>query len=364
MLKSKENLVVKASIAVVIGLLLTLMAACGQQTGSPGGAGTGGATAPSSGGATGQPAGSAEVTLNYVTYAPGSGPYGIAVGHADVVGKNSYLKLVVQPSKSSTVPRLVAAGEGDLGITTSVVFYEAYNGAGEFTGDQLDGLRLLQVGSDNYFGVITSDKTGIKTVPDLKGHKYTHIPSTRECVLLTELILGAYGLDPDNDVVSLKAESPSSAFQDLAEGRTEATAAGLLGSKVQELATKVTPVVLPVEPAKRAEIMKECPAFTPIETPEGQPYPAGIPVLNSPDTVFAREDFDETLAYDLVKTIVEHDNELSEVLPPTLRGWSKERAVQKVGVPYHPGAIKYYREIGIWNDEMEQYQQQVLAQGK
>ena len=32
------------------------------------------------------------------------------------------------------------------------------------------------------------------------------------------------------------------------------------------------------------------------------------------------------------------------------KGFTGKRMANKVGLPYHPGAIKFYKEMGIWKD--------------
>jgi TRAP-type uncharacterized transport system substrate-binding protein len=63
----------------------------------------------------------------------------------------------------------------------------------------------------------------------------------------------------------------------------------------------------------------------------------------------------------MVKALVENYNELKAV-NPVLADWKPEVAVREMPVPYHPGAIKYYKEKGLWSSKMDQLQQKVLAE--
>lgn len=58
------------------------------------------------------------------------------------------------------------------------------------------------------------------------------------------------------------------------------------------------------------------------------------------------EDLSEDLVYDLTKTMWEHSGELSGMLS-CLNDFSLEKALDGITTEYHPGAIKYYQEVGI-----------------
>jgi hypothetical protein len=77
---------------------------------------------------------------------------------------------------------------------------------------------------------------------------------------------------------------------------------------------------------------------------------------------------DETLAYSMVKVMMEHFDQYKGNAPGA-NGWALERQkFEQSFVPYHPGAIRYFREIGVWTEEAEAlnqanlFRQQVLKQ--
>jgi hypothetical protein len=57
---------------------------------------------------------------------------------------------------------------------------------------------------------------------------------------------------------------------------------------------------------------------------------------------------DEQLAYDLTRTLFEKKSELQSIHPEA-RHLAPERAIAGSPAAYHPGAIRYYQERGVWN---------------
>jgi TRAP-type uncharacterized transport system substrate-binding protein len=69
------------------------------------------------------------------------------------------------------------------------------------------------------------------------------------------------------------------------------------------------------------------------------------------------------VAYALVKTTFENLDDLRGV-HRYYKQWGLESAVKNVPVPMHPGAIKYYKEKGVWGAEQEATQRKLLSQAQ
>ena len=92
--------------------------------------------------------------------------------------------------------------------------------------------------------------------------------------------------------------------------------------------------------------------------------PAGINVTGWTLNFVVRERVPDDVVYTILKTIYEHTNELVAVHKQTAQ-IQKGVALSAPIMPFHPGAVKYFKDQGMWTDELEAMQQKMLkAAGK
>jgi TRAP-type uncharacterized transport system substrate-binding protein len=95
-----------------------------------------------------------------------------------------------------------------------------------------------------------------------------------------------------------------------------------------------------------------------------QPGPPGLkvptPLLTYPLMVTTSTHLPDEVAYALVKGWWENHQE-TWGMHPVAKGWSPgDFVIKDVTVPYHSGAIKFYKEKGAWNSEMDKIQGRLL----
>jgi len=77
--------------------------------------------------------------------------------------------------------------------------------------------------------------------------------------------------------------------------------------------------------------------------------------------LLGRESLSEDVVYNVVKALWEKNSDLGAI-NKNLLDWTPENfIVDNFTVPYHPGAIKLYKEKGVWNSELDKRQQELLA---
>ncbi len=300
-------------------------------------------------------------TINHLAVPPGLASYAIAVAQGQLISKKTGIQVIVQATQGPRViPRLLESGDGQVATASSMTYYFAYAGTEDFT-KPIKMLRVLQSGNDAYFATITREDTGIKTIRDLKGKRVTFMVTASPEKQLLEEQLKAYGLDPAKDVVFVKAEDTAVAVRELAQKRTDAVPCALTGSKIVELATKTKIVVLPFEAEKVPLLQNRLPTMYPAMTPGNLAgIDPGVPVVVTPQLFGCRADLSDDLAYQMVKALIENYNDL-KAINPIMADWKPEVAVRELPIPYHPGAIKYYKEKGLWSSKMDQLQQKLLG---
>ena len=122
------------------------------------------------------------------------------------------------------------------------------------------------------------------------------------------------------------------------------------------------------DPEAVARVRARLPWYVPHMAVEGPTISGdGIQVFSSAyPFLVALAETDDTLVYSMVKVMLEHFDEYKGNAPGA-NGWAIDRQkFDQAFVPYHPGAIRYFKEIGIWSEAAEKtnqanlHRQQVL----
>jgi TRAP transporter TAXI family solute receptor len=293
--------------------------------------------------------------------------YIISVAQSKVLNAYSGIKVTVQPATGSVAQfQAVKSNEAQFGMSTAQGMVDAWEGQKTFEKDGPQSwLRAIQCGSNTMFGLVTRKDTGITSIPELKGKRVTfNFPADLTARFTARQEMVAFGLNPDADVNPQVAEFTQEGFANLKDGKTDAAIGALKNPTLLEVATVSPLVVLPFPADKISFVQQELPGMFPAIT-EGVPaIEDGIPIVGSPAVLYSNDKLPDDVAYIVIKTLIENIGELIQQNEGLMKFWSKENAVKDFNVPYHPGAIKYYKEIGIWSDVLQAKNDELLKSGK
>ena len=308
--------------------------------------------------------------LNLATHPLGSKYNALGSGIGTVLSAHLSTEFKVMPTGGPAVwLPMIRSEEVDLGVANgwdSKMGYLASGAYKKIMGGKGSPIRLICNGSPNLNGVITSAKSAIKTGNDLRGKRFVgRYTGSAAISAQAAAALANFGLTP-NDVKFISVPGVSHGVKSIIEGRADASGSAVIGmGVVAELDAKRGARFLSFDPSPAAA--KRYADIFPAVPVKVEPGPKRIGIreptyMMKYDTylVGAKNLSDET-AYQIVKILWEYNKELWPI-HAALKSWTTDLFVTKnATVPYHPGTIKFYKEKGVWNAEMDQVQSRLLG---
>jgi TRAP transporter TAXI family solute receptor len=261
--------------------------------------------------------------------------------------------------------------EADLGTMADLSVYEACLGIGSYKDKPVKNMRAVAGSFQVLYMIVTDAKYGIKTMEDLKGSGYTVSLRPRTSPLYSrigDLIYEFYGIDSTGkDVNDVTHTSKAEGFAALREGRIKVLGEGQPepGPDPYYLETDrvINMRMIPLSMKAIEYVHSKIGGFMPITQPVGLYKGISEPVLTGSTTTgfYGSVDLPEDYIYELTKLIHESPTREEFVAHgPHLKNVSLKRVGYPVS-PYHAGAVKYYKEKGVWTDKMEKRQKDMLA---
>ncbi len=314
--------------------------------------------------------------LAWTAYGTGSGGYNQAVAIGGALKRERGVDLRVLPGKNDVARQVpLRAGRVQFSATGVGASFMAQEGVFEFGsaswGPQPVRVLLSSNGKGNLSVGVAAD-VGIETLADLEGKRVAWVVGSPALNENVGAILHFAGLSWD-DVEKVEFPGFGASWDGIINDQADAAFASTSSGKAYQLEASPRGLYWPPLPHDDEEgwarLNEAAPFFVPNmgsvgaglseETPhEGAAYP--YPILITYDSQEA------DLVYAMTKAMVELFPEY-EGGAPGIEGWALERQIFDWVVPYHAGAIRYFREIGKWNDELQAHndrlieRQQILA---
>ncbi len=276
---------------------------------------------------------------------------------AKVATNNGELRSTLRNYTSANVfMPAVARGQVDFGVANQFEVMLAMTGQSHFAGREQPNLRAVAVLFPLRIATYVKLDSPVQRIADLKGHRMPDGFVANKIILpLIDATLAAGGLTR-SDLVALNVPGLVGAADAFIAGRTEGFLMALRSPKVREANARHGIRALPIEntPATLAAIRRHMPvAYFALEEP-GPANPGIIEptwVIAYDTLLFASTETSEETVFRMTRALFTNKDRLVAA-SPAFRLFSRDTMAKDLGVvEYHPGAIRFYREQGLWPPE-------------
>ena len=274
----------------------------------------------------------------------------IVSGFCKLVNENiKWLDATPEVGGSVSNTRRIGTDKLKFGTVTTDTAYHGINGGPEFKNERFPDIRAVFSGHVSYWHMFALEKSGIKTIEDLKGKRVSIGYPGGSVEAVTREVLKEYDLIPDKDFKNyyLTHEEVITALKDdtLDAG---AILTGAPSGSLLDLATTHKVRILPVSPAMQEKIVKKFPYYFKDVFKPGI-YPGitePVPALSIGSYLLTHKNTTDEMAYEMAKLIGDNTKTWSEIHPSGME-WSLDTCRKGFTIPVHPGALKYFQEKGI-----------------
>jgi len=268
---------------------------------------------------------------------------------------------------SKTVPGLSATAEATAGSIANLEFiltkkaevafsmadasYDAYKGEEKFKGRPVP-IRGLMVLYPNRFHIVTLEGLGINKLADLKGRRVSTGPPRSGTEVKANRVLEAAGLNPDKDITRerLTVQESGNALKDR---KIDAFfwSGGIPTAAVTDLAASPGVKIKFIEHDDLVAVLnkKYGPLYVkdviPAKSYPGQETDAKVSTIWN--ILVTGADTPDEVAYNIVKTMFEKKDDMVRVHKESQNFDFKYQTNAAIVIPFHPGAVKYFREKGL-----------------
>ncbi|MDD9730775.1 TAXI family TRAP transporter solute-binding subunit [Mameliella sp. AT18] len=306
--------------------------------------------------------------LSVTSYDVGASSYNQAVALGTALGNAYDISLRVLPA-TSDVARLLPVKQGrvDFGVIGSESF-NAAEGTEAFADPSIgpQPLRLvIGSNSDNCFTLGLRGDAGIKSIQDIKGKRIAFVVGAPALQSNVAAFLAFGGLTWD-DVEKVDVASFGASWEALINGQVDAITTLTTTSYSQQAAASpggLAWLPLPAEDKEGwARLQAAKPQFSPRLATLGANISKDTPLecAGFPFPVLATyPDRDETVVYNLTKAVDDQYQAYVDI-EPAMSGWRADRQNFQWVIPYHAGAVAYWKDRGLWTDEAEAHNQKLV----
>ena len=247
--------------------------------------------------------------------------------------------------------RLIGTGKPYIALTQADAALDALRGEDKFKGKPIP-VRTLAVAYPNRMHVVTVEGTGVNKIEDLKGKRVSTGSPGSATEVFAFRVIEAAGMNHDKDMRRERlgvAESVSA----LKDRKIDAFfwVGGLPTAAITDLGATPGVKIKLIDIAHLVPTMSKKYGNIYIQDviPKGT-YPGQTtdnPQATVQNLIVANENMSEQLAYNITKAVFEHQKELVNVHKEAANITLANQKEANSALPWHPGALKYYKEKGV-----------------
>jgi uncharacterized protein len=211
--------------------------------------------------------------------------------------------------------------------------------------------NVCQLGNlyPQYFQVVAGASSGINSFADLKGKRLVTQPKGNTSELLTDQILRLNGMTYESLAKANFQAGYTDAVAMMKDGHVDVFTLGTTApaSAVMDLASARDVMLVPVDNKTYNSVKSTNLGYNKLIIKAGT-YPKqdkDVPVIGYSTHVIVACDLPEDVVYKMTKIMATHVDDMAAVVKPIAGSTAKDMALN-IGVPFHKGAAKYYKEVG------------------
>jgi TRAP transporter TAXI family solute receptor len=308
-------------------------------------------------------------TLAWSAYPTGTGGYSQAVALGNILQRQYKVNLRVIPGRND-VSRLATLRANRVhfsaGGSESVYAQEGIlNFASKIWGPQPIRALMSNFSDSCSFTFVTAKDAGISKIADIRGKRVTFVQGAPSLNNAMAALLSYANLSWD-DVTPVEVGGYNASIDAVLNNRADVVGGACNSPPFLRIEASPRGLYIPSLPHDDLEavarVRSRLPWYVPHLAFEGPTLPKqGLEVFSSAYPLLVGLDSsEEAWAYSIVKIMHHHFDDYKNNAPGAT-GWAIERQkFDQAFLPFHPGAIRYYKEVGVWDAAAEAQNQRNL----
>jgi hypothetical protein len=243
---------------------------------------------------------------------------------------------------------LINSGDAEIAIAQNDVMDYAWRGVDLFNGERISTFNTMAALYAEVCQIVVRADSGIRTIADLRGKIVSVGDAGSGVEFNARQILEVYGLSFDD--INKQNMGFGTSAESLRDNRIDAffCVAGAPTPAVIDLAANRDIMILEIDDAHAEQLMRNYPFYTIFPIPAGSYRGQDAPVqtVAVKATLIVSTRMNEETVYTLTRSLFENRAAI-EAAHTKGSEISPAYAVEGISVPFHPGAARYFREVGV-----------------